>query len=103
MVSHNIASINNLCERAILLDRGRITHMGKATEMTSIYQAQAEEIALEGNVEQGLWERPSEAEEGKGSRARVDGGHLGVHVVPRDRLDRELVEGAVIERARPEV
>jgi len=38
LVSHNIESIKELCSRAVLLDRGKITALGSAAEVCEIYE-----------------------------------------------------------------
>lgn len=42
-VSHNMAAINRLCRRAILLDKGKLIADGSATEITAKYLANATE------------------------------------------------------------
>jgi lipopolysaccharide transport system ATP-binding protein len=42
-VSHNMAAINRLCRRALLLDKGRLIADGPATEITAKYLAGAAE------------------------------------------------------------
>lgn len=42
-VSHNMAAINRLCSRAILLERGRLIDDGSATEITAKYLSGAAE------------------------------------------------------------
>jgi lipopolysaccharide transport system ATP-binding protein len=47
VVSHNMASIANLCERAMLLEAGRIARLGAATEVVHHYVADARSHAGE--------------------------------------------------------
>ncbi len=37
-VSHNMAAVENLCKRAIILDKGRLIKEGRGSEVTSFYQ-----------------------------------------------------------------
>jgi len=38
-VSHNTAQVRNLCDTAILLDKGRVIASGKADEVCDVYDA----------------------------------------------------------------
>ena len=38
-VSHNMAAVNSLCQRALLLDQGRIVERGPVADVTEAYQA----------------------------------------------------------------
>lgn len=37
-VSHNVSSIENFCDKAILLEKSKLIAFGKASEVTSVYQ-----------------------------------------------------------------
>jgi lipopolysaccharide transport system ATP-binding protein len=56
VVSHNMPSILNLCERAILLDRGAVIQDGPAKDVVAAYLASAREAA--GEV---VWTDPQQA------------------------------------------
>jgi lipopolysaccharide transport system ATP-binding protein len=62
-VSHNMAAINRLCSRAMLLEEGRLTAEGTPEEVTSRYLAQNAATVAE-------W-RCSEEHPAPGKRARV--------------------------------
>ena len=54
-VSHNMAAVNRLCSRAILLDHGHVVREGSAGEVTSAYLASGENSGQnEVNVGQGV-------------------------------------------------
>ena len=42
-VSHNMAAVENLCRRGIVLEKGKVTFIGKQTEAISHYLAKADE------------------------------------------------------------
>jgi lipopolysaccharide transport system ATP-binding protein len=52
-VSHNMGAVTELCERALLLEGGRITLDGKPTEVVSTYLSAGEEST-------GVWVRPED-------------------------------------------
>ena len=54
-VSHNMAAVRNLCDRAILLDEGRLTMMGEVADVMAAY---SEATGVNG---QKVWRRPGEA------------------------------------------
>jgi lipopolysaccharide transport system ATP-binding protein len=65
-VSHDVAAVNNLCNRAILLESGRIKRMGSAKAVTEIYledmfASMQGESALPGADAAGSEERPDGA------------------------------------------
>lgn len=54
-VSHNMAAINNLCERAILLNNGKIEYEGQTQDVTNRYLSHST-----GNQQFLEWKRPKE-------------------------------------------
>jgi lipopolysaccharide transport system ATP-binding protein len=57
LVSHNMSTINTLCSRSMLLDKGQIVAEGPTAEVTQHYQMLSEQSAAEGGSEPGMWQR----------------------------------------------
>ena len=57
-VSHNMGAIRSLCDRAILIDQGRVVLDGEASEVVSSYLASAVSGSSEGEIR---WEGDEEA------------------------------------------
>jgi lipopolysaccharide transport system ATP-binding protein len=80
-VSHNLATIRSLCERSVLLERGRVVADGAATEAIDSYLR-----ALERNVDEDLLQRQDRDARGwtetkiKRIEVRDRSGHSGVVV-----------------------
>ncbi|MEJ7676492.1 MAG: hypothetical protein WKG06_01140 [Segetibacter sp.] len=55
-VSHNMQAINNLCDRAIWLDRGKMKDIGEASSVVSRYISNVQKRKLKQS-----WDKPEEA------------------------------------------
>ena len=67
-VSHNMASIRSLCDRAILIDQGRLVLDGEAPEVVSSYLASAVSGLSEGEIS---WKTDAEAPGEHGLKLRA--------------------------------
>jgi lipopolysaccharide transport system ATP-binding protein len=45
-VSHNMSYVNSLCDMAVLLDKGRVTAVGRSAEVVSVYMQQITKRSL---------------------------------------------------------
>ena len=64
-VSHNMSSITQLCDRAVLLDKGRQVTLGDAKDVVRQYQASSLEAASVAQKSAGFWQRPGGAASGE--------------------------------------
>jgi lipopolysaccharide transport system ATP-binding protein len=67
-VSHNMAAIRSLCDRAILIDQGRVVLDGEASEVVSSYLASAVSGLSEGEIS---WKTDAEAPGEHGLKLRA--------------------------------
>jgi len=67
-VSHNMGAIRSLCDRAILIDQGRVVLDGEAPEVVSSYLAAAASGLSEGEIS---WETDEEAPGERGLKLRA--------------------------------
>lgn len=92
-VSHNMAAVSRLCQRAILMERGQISANGAAAEVTGAYLARATAF-------RGGWYRPPELPHHPAvsflRASLVDGFGARIDIVPHDAA--VLVELACEER-----
>jgi lipopolysaccharide transport system ATP-binding protein len=63
-VSHNLAAVNSLCPRVMLIERGQIEKVGPADEVIKLYKTKALESVSTTEFEPGLWRiQPSSSSE----------------------------------------
>jgi lipopolysaccharide transport system ATP-binding protein len=68
-VSHNMAAVNSLCEKTILLNSGGVEKIGESPEVISYYKSTTLEMIESTHSEPGLW-RVQEGE--KGDKATIE-------------------------------